>query len=90
MSDEPQVNYTIKELLARVDVKIDNLTFTINTRFGEHEKRLVALETSTAMEDAIAVAVESVKSKQMKYTSFAVGSTSAIVGTIVTLVNYFL
>lgn len=44
MADEPAVSYTVKEMLARIDGKLDTGFSGVNTRLDDHAKRISDLE----------------------------------------------
>lgn len=83
--NEGVIRFSVKELLARVDLKIDGLSEKIDHRFDDHENRLRALETSTLTDDALQAAKKSFGVAVYR----AVGAGVALLGVAVAAANYW-
>ena len=84
--NESIIRFSVKELLARVDTKIDNLDRKIDHRFDDHENRLRALESDSVTNDALQIAKTDFKNSVYR----AVATGVAVLGTAVAAANYFL
>lgn len=84
--DNVTVTYTVKELLGRLDHKIDVLTEKIDSRFDDHETRIRKLEDEAVTDDAFAQAKREFRG--FFYRAIAAGT--AILSVVVALANYFL
>lgn len=96
MVSEPEngrVIYSVKELLGRIDVKIDKLTETIDhrfndvdQRFSEHETRIRTLEVDSVTQDALERAEAQFRATMYK----SVAAIVSLLGIIVAVVNLLL
>jgi hypothetical protein len=84
--DNVSISYTVKELLGRIDLKIDRLTEAVDHRFDDHEARIRKLEQSAVTEDALEVARRSNKGSMYK----AVGAATALLSMVIAAANQFL
>lgn len=89
MSEEPNdsiIRFSVKELLARVDLKIDQLDKKVDHRFDDHESRLRALESSFVTDDALEIYRKDFRNSVYK----ALGLSVAVLSFAVAAANYYL
>lgn len=80
-----KVTFTVKELLARLDQKIDIVSNKIDDRFTDHEARIRKLEEFSLTDDALTAAQKSFRNSVYKATGAAV----SVVGLGMAVASYF-
>lgn len=83
--DNVSISYTVKELLGRIDLKIDRLTEAVDHRFDDHEARIRKLEQSAVTDDALEGARVNTRNTMFK----ALGVCTTLISLVIAGANYF-
>lgn len=76
---EPTIQYSVRDLLARIDLKLDQVTDRLDGRVEEHDRRITLLEQDVTLTKALSRQVRRwVLVGVPSFVGFAVGVTTLI------------
>lgn len=87
MAEEPSVTYTVKDLIGRVDVKVDQILSRLETKANTAEVAALAVRVDT-LEDELAVE-RALGRRTARLVIFGVPGFAAFVGTVLGIVFRF-